>query len=119
MHLYDWGNYRKQLIAGSNELARLSPDTTRGYAALAGAGSKTGHLDAKTRELISLGVAVALRCDGCIASHTAAARKHGASKEELAEALGVAISVNAGAALVYSIRALDAFDTTAEAQANG
>jgi alkylhydroperoxidase/carboxymuconolactone decarboxylase family protein YurZ len=37
-----------------------------------------------------------------------AARKLGASAEEIAEALGVAIAVNAGAALVYSARAMDA-----------
>jgi len=46
--------------------------------------------------------------------HTAAARKFGATKEEIAEALGVAISINAGAAIVYSTRALDAFDATGE-----
>lgn len=48
-------------------------------------------------------MAVTVRCDGCITTHTAAA-KHGATKEEVIEALGVAIMVNAGAALVYSAR---------------
>jgi alkylhydroperoxidase/carboxymuconolactone decarboxylase family protein YurZ len=46
--------------------------------------------------------------------HTAAALERGATKEEIAEVLGVAISVNAGAAIVYSTRALDAFDAAAE-----
>jgi len=46
--------------------------------------------------------------------HTAAARERGATKEEIAEALGVAVSVNAGAAVVYSTRALDAFDAASE-----
>jgi alkylhydroperoxidase/carboxymuconolactone decarboxylase family protein YurZ len=41
--------------------------------------------------------------------HTDAALKAGATKEELVEALGVAVAVNAGAALVYSARTLDAF----------
>jgi len=71
---------------------------------------RPGHLDAKTRELIALAVAITLRCDGCITEHTAAAKKLGATKEEVAEALGVGISVNAGAAIVYSARSLDAFD---------
>jgi AhpD family alkylhydroperoxidase len=66
----------------------------------------------------SLAVAVSLRCDDCIAVHTAAARKFGATKAEIAEALGVAVAINAGAAMVYSTRALDAFDTTGEEQAN-
>jgi AhpD family alkylhydroperoxidase len=76
---------------------------------LGGAGAKTGHLDAKTRALIEVAVAISLRCDGCITVHTAEAKKHGATQEEIAEALGVAITVNAGAALVYSARALEAF----------
>lgn len=56
------------------------------------------------RELIALAVAVTARCDGCIAVHGEAAIRRGASKEEFAEALGVAVAVNAGAALVYSTR---------------
>jgi AhpD family alkylhydroperoxidase len=117
MHMHDWNNYRNQLLAAATGFGKLSPDTVRGYAILGGAGEKTGHLDAKTRELIALAVAVTLRCDGCIAVHTAAARKHGAGKEEAAEALGVAVSMNAGAALVYSLRTLDAFEATTEEQA--
>ena len=66
-------------------------------------------LGAKTRELIALAVAVTSRCDGCITVHTEAAIKHGATKEEIVEALGVAVAVNAGAALVYSARVVDAF----------
>jgi AhpD family alkylhydroperoxidase len=66
-------------------------------------------LGAKTRELIALAVAVTLRCDGCIAVHTEAAIKNGATKEEIAEALGVATAVNAGAALDSSSRVMDAF----------
>jgi len=93
-------------------LAKLSPDTVRGYATLSGAGAKTGHLEPKTRELIALAVAISLRCDGCIAVHVEAARKLGVTEEELAEALGVAVSVNAGAAIVYSTRTFDAFQAT-------
>lgn len=102
-------------MAGVGELAKLSPDTVRGYVALSGAGQKNGHLDAKTRELISAAVAITLRCDGYITVHVEAARKLGATQEELAEALGVAVSVNAGAAIVYSTRALDASEASAAA----
>lgn len=115
MRMHDWNNYRQQVIVGVGEIAKLSPDTVKGYATLGGAGARTGKLDAKTRELIALAVAVSLRCDGCITVHSAEARKQGATKEEIAEALGVAISVNAGAALVYSTRTMDAFDAAGEA----
>jgi AhpD family alkylhydroperoxidase len=115
MHMIDWNTYRQQVVTGVGDLAKLSPDTVRGYGAMGGAGQKTGQLDAKTRELIALAVAITLRCDGCIAVHIDAARKLGATKEEVAEALGVAVSINAGAAIVYSARALDAYAASAEA----
>lgn len=108
MTMLNWNDYRDQLMKGVGELGKLSPDTVRGYATLSGAGSKTGHLDARTRELIALAVSISLRCDGCITVHTEAAHRLGATREEIAEALGVAIAINAGAALVYSTRTLDA-----------
>ena len=107
--MLDWNDYRKQLAAGMKEIGQLSPDTIKGYMALSAAGQKKDLLGAKVRELIALAVAVTLRCDGCITVHTEAAIKHGATKEEIAEALGVAVAVNAGAALVYSARVMDAF----------
>jgi len=106
--MLDWNEYQKQIGARVTELMKTSPDTVRGYRILSDANAKTGHLDAKTRELISLAVAVTTHCDGCIVIHTDAALKAGASKAEITEALGVAVAMNAGAALVYSTRVLDA-----------
>jgi AhpD family alkylhydroperoxidase len=106
--MLDWNAYRKQLAVGVKEIGQLSPETLKGYRELSSAGQKETLLGAKTRELIALAVAVALRCDGCITVHTEAALRHGATKEEIAEALGVAVAINAGAALVYSARVLDA-----------
>ncbi|QBQ99194.1 carboxymuconolactone decarboxylase family protein [Paraburkholderia pallida] len=106
--MLNWNEYRKELATRVGEMGKLSPGTLEGYKALSTAGAKTGHLDAKTRELIALAVAVTTRCDGCIAVHTAEAKKHGATRDEIAEALGVAVALNAGAALVYSARVLDA-----------
>lgn len=106
--MLDWLAYRKELVGRIGDIGKLSPDTVAGYQTLSKAGQKTGHLDAKTRELIALAVAVTTRCDGCITVHTGEALKHGASKEEIAEALGVAVALNAGAALVYSARVMDA-----------
>ena len=106
--MLDWNDYLKQVRKTTADLARLSPGIIRGYRELSDAGNKTNHLDAKTRELIALAVGVTRQCDGCIAVHAEAALKHGATQEEIAETLGVTISVNAGAALVYSTRVLDA-----------
>jgi len=109
MSMLNWNEYRKQVLAGVGGLGQLSPDTVKGYMGLSTAGQKKDLLGAKMRELIALAVAVTVRCDGCIAVHTDAAIRAGATKEEIAEALGVAITVNAGAALVFSTRVMDAY----------
>ena len=113
--MLDWNAYLKELLETIGKISQLSPDTVKGYQTLSAAGSKTNHLDEKTRQLISLAVAVTTRCDGCITVHTGAAIKAGASKEEIAEALGVAVAMNAGAALVYSARVMDAYAQKTEA----
>ncbi len=107
--MFDWNEYHKQITTTIAEIGRISADTVRGYRMLSDANAKTGKLDAKTRELISLAVAVTRQCDGCIVVHTDAAIKNGATREEVMEALGVAIAVNAGATLVFSSRAMDAY----------
>lgn len=112
--MMNWSAYRRELIETIGQIAQVSPDVVKGYRAISDAGAKTAHLNAKTRELIALAVAVSLRCDGCIAVHTDAALKHGATKEEIIEALGVAIGINAGATLVYSARVMDAFQENEE-----
>jgi AhpD family alkylhydroperoxidase len=109
MSMLNWNEYRAKLQTTIAELARKSPDVFKGYRTLVSARSKEGALDAKTRELVALAVAVTVRCDGCIATHVDLAKKNGATADEITDALGVAIMVNAGAALVYSARTLDAF----------
>lgn len=108
--MLDWNEYRDELKTRIGEIGKLSPDTVKGYGTLSAAGSHTNHLDAKTREPIALAVAVTTRCDGCITVHVDAALKQGATREEITEALGVAVALNAGAALVYSARVMDAVD---------
>jgi AhpD family alkylhydroperoxidase len=106
--MLDWNEYQKQIGATLGDIAKVSPDIVRGYRTLSDAGQKTAKLNAKTRELIAIAVGVTRQCDGCIVVHTDAALKHGATREEIVEALGVAVAVNAGAALVYSTRVVDA-----------
>ena len=107
--MLDWNGYQQQVLAMVAEIGRTSPGTVRGYRELGDAGRKKDLLGAKTRELIALAVAVTRQCDGCITIHMDAALKHGATRDEIEEALGVAIAVDAGATLVYSTRALDAY----------
>lgn len=107
--MQDWNDYRTSLLERVGDFAKQSPDVMRGMAALDNAAAKTGNLEPKIHELISLAVAVTTRCDGCIAVHTKKAAEAGASLEEVSEALGVAIAMNAGAALTYSARVVETY----------
>ena len=78
MSMLDWKEYHRQVLSGVGEIGRISPDIMKGYQTLGGAAGKTGLLGAKVNELIALAVAVTVRCDGCIAVHTAAAIRAGA-----------------------------------------
>jgi alkylhydroperoxidase/carboxymuconolactone decarboxylase family protein YurZ len=58
MMMLDWNPYQQQLLTNIGQIGKISPDTLRGYQQLSGAGNKRAKLDAKTRELIALAVAV-------------------------------------------------------------
>nr|WP_184772351.1 carboxymuconolactone decarboxylase family protein [Aminobacter lissarensis] len=109
--MIDWNEYGKQVNSRLGEFSKLTPDTMKGLVTMDRAGEKANHLGQKVRELIALAVAVTTRCDACLSAHARAAVAHGATKEEIAEALGVAVGLNAGAAVVYSARALDSIAT--------
>lgn len=105
----NWTDLLGTLKRSYTGLGNSNPKMLAAYRGLAAADASNGALDAKTRELIAMAVAVTTRCDGCISSHAAAAAKAGASEAEMSDALGVAIAMNAGAAYVYSLRAMEAF----------
>ena len=105
------------LVPLGRSLRELIPDVYQGYSALSSAAMRAGAVDAKTKELIALAVAVTLRCDGCMASHARSAALKGATAEEVAEAIGVAITLNGGPGTVYGPRAFDAFVEFSEARA--
>jgi AhpD family alkylhydroperoxidase len=90
-------------------LREAIPDVMAGYGALSGAAMAEGALSSKTKELIALAVSITRECDGCIAAHARGAARRGASTAEVAEAIGVAISLNGGPGTVWGPRAFDAF----------
>ena len=103
----DWSAYSAALRERGKELGQLHPEIVKGFVALSNGAAKTTHLDAKTREFIALAVAITTKCEGCMDAHVRKAVAAGATKEEIAEALGVAIALNAGAAFTYALHVLD------------
>ncbi|MGE3770650.1 MAG: carboxymuconolactone decarboxylase family protein [Bdellovibrionales bacterium] len=92
------------------QLKPIIPDTLKGFYDMSGAATKDGALSKKTKEMIALAIGVANRCDGCIGFHAKALRDLGATREEVAEVLGMAIYMGGGPSLMYAADALRAFD---------
>ena len=97
----------------SAELAKLRsdmPDTLRGFSALAKGATQDGALDKKTKELIAIALSVAGRCDPCIGFHVQTYVQLGGTRAELADALGMAVYMGGGPALMYAAKTSAAFD---------
>jgi len=106
-----------ELDTYSRELARLAPDAIKAFGTLSREAQKAGALDHKVKELIALAIGVSTRCDGCIAYHARNSVRAGASRQEVAEALAVAVQMGGGPAMVHAADALRAYDEFAAAAA--
>jgi AhpD family alkylhydroperoxidase len=91
------------------DLRRAIPQVYDGYRQLHDAAFADGAVSSKHKELIALAMAVGNQCDGCISAHARSAARKGATDEEVAETLGVCISMMGGPGTVYAPRALAAF----------
>ena len=69
-----------------------------------------GALPVKTKQLIAVAAAHVTQCPYCTRGHTKAAQRHGASPQEIMEAIWVAAEMRAGAAYAHSALALDEID---------
>ena len=72
-----------------------------------------GALPVKTKQLIAVAAAHVTQCPYCIRGHTKAAQRHGASPQEIMEAIWVAAEMRAGAAYAHSALALDEIENAA------
>ncbi len=93
------------LMAG---LRHAQTDVMKGFSQMAQTALKPGVLDTKTKELMALAISVAIRCDACIAFHARAAIKAGASDEEIAETMGLAIYMGSGPSVMYAAQTMEA-----------
>lgn len=90
------------------QLGRELPGPMSGFARLHRDSTAAGALPTKSKELIALGIAVAIRCDNCITFHVHDALKAGASRGEILEVLGVAVMMGGGPAAMYACEAFEA-----------
>lgn len=115
----DSGHYHdvlKELSPQHRALRQAIPDVYRAFNDLSGAAMADGALPTRVKELLAMAIGIVHGCDGCIASHARGAAKAGASEQEAAEAIGVAIMMHGGPATIYGARAYEAFREFARPQ---
>jgi|SRR5208283_1764011 len=81
------------------KLKELQPELFAKFLEFEHAVYEPRHLSTKIKELIAVGVTHVTQCDACIALHARNARLAGATDEEIAEAVFVAVELRAGAAI--------------------
>jgi AhpD family alkylhydroperoxidase len=89
----------------------LAPDAMAAFQAFNAAVFADGALPQKTKQLIAVAVAHVTQCPHCIASHTKAAMRTGATEQEIMEAIWVAAEMRAGAAFAHSAIAIAAMES--------
>jgi AhpD family alkylhydroperoxidase len=112
----DWNVFIEQMNGRMASLRKAIPSVAKEFGGLAREAIAPGVLDPKTKELIALAIGIAARCDGCLAYHAKAAAKYGATREEVAETIGVAVYMGGGPSMIYGAEALSAFDALSEAR---
>lgn len=91
----------------------LAPAADDAFRAFSKAVFAEGALDARTKQIIAVAVAHVTQCPWCIEGHVKAARRAGATQEQIMEAIWVAAEMRAGAAFAHSIKSLDVMEDDA------
>lgn len=106
----DWKQYLKDSSAALRVYREAEGEAHTAFGGLHHAAMSGDALDVKTRELIALGIGISKQCLDCIGFHVRAAIKAGASREEVAATVSVAVMMGGGPATMYGSKALEAFD---------
>jgi AhpD family alkylhydroperoxidase len=104
-----WHDVLADLREPALELREAMGETWSAFSAMSSAATKDGAIPARLKEVMALVIAVSKQCDGCIAVHAKKAAKAGATPEEVAEGLAVALSMGGGPATTYGPRAWEAY----------
>jgi len=122
-HQTTGGKHGKFYAPASREFSQkrraLAPDIEAAFDAFSQRVFADGALPAKTKQVIAVAVAHVTQCPYCIKGHTKAALRHGATPEELMEAIWVAAEMRAGGAYAHSAVSLVAMDEAADRAPSG
>jgi AhpD family alkylhydroperoxidase len=107
---------REELRQPAIELRALIPNVLKGFGEMSSAAMVDGELSGAFKELLAMVISITRECDGCIVAHTRGAARQGATRQQVAEAIGVTIAMNGGPGTVWGPRALRCFDEAVAAR---
>ncbi len=106
-------SWKDKLSTTRNQLRGLrkaAPEAFDAFGGLGKAVKEGGVLEFKTKEYVALGIAVATRCETCIALHVEALVKAGTTRDEIADVLAMTIQMGGGPAMMYAGKAMECYD---------
>ena len=106
----DWKAHLDGQAANLADFRRTHQEAGRGFTTMHRAAMTPGALGTKEKELIALAIGVSQRCVDCIGFHVQAAARAGATRDEIAEVVGVNVLMGGGPAYMYGVKALEAYD---------
>jgi len=106
----NYDDVRRHYLSGMRTLGKAAPEPVTAFTKLVEVSSQDGALSTKSKELIAFAIAIAARCEGCIAHHAHAVLKADATRQEVVEMITVALFMGGGPSSVYGVEALEAYD---------
>ena len=103
-------NFYDQWPARMSSAKEAAPDAVRGFAGLFQSTMTAGALTVLEKELVALGLGIALRCDPCVYAHVEKALRAGATRQQIIETAGVAVMMQGGPAYTYLPKLVGAVD---------
>jgi len=100
-------HYEKDAIQNLGQLKRLNKGLFDAFSDFDAKVFAEGALPSRVKELIAVGCAHVTRCPYCIDFHVQKARKAGATEEEIAESVFVAVAMSAGASMAHACVTID------------
>jgi len=110
----DAKSYYEQSPARMSDAKAAMPDVVKAFGGLFQTAMRDGAMTAREKELVALGIGLAVRCDNCIYAHVQKAVRAGATREQVLETAGVAVMMQGGPTYTYLpavVEALDALET--------
>ena len=109
-----WSDTLNDTRQNLRALNKAIPETAQAFGALGKSVKEGGTLEFKTKEFVALGIAVATKCEACIALHIEALIRCGASRDEISDVLGMCLQMGGGPSMMYAAKALACFDELSE-----